>query len=184
MTLEPAETEAATESSWVDAVADDLGEMTQAVLAQGVRLAEQNDRIAAKLAEQNERLAEIAGRDDDKRLDAVETAIAVQGEKMAGLAGQFGDLKARLDRPSGFERAFEATAAGMGKVLDNKPAVVLALLLLAGLAGVVIDTPWGKVGASGDDDTATPLAQDDDDGGGDVDDGGTDNESDAIAFPR
>jgi hypothetical protein len=103
----------------------------------------------------------------ERRLDALEVGSAVAKEQRVEARAQFVDIKARLDRPGGVERAFEAMAAGMGKLLDNKPAVVLAVLLLAGLAGVVIDTPWGKVGAgSGDDDTAAPLAQDDDDGDG------------------
>jgi hypothetical protein len=178
MTTETAEIPAVAESSWVEAVADEPNELGQAILAQGERLYEATVRANATRDRKDE--------ETDKRLDDVEKGGVARDEKLVAIKDQLTDIKDRLDRPSGAERALEAMAAGAGKLLDNKPAVVLAVLLLAGLAGVVIDTPWGKVGAgSGDDDTAAPLAQDDDDGGGDTEDGGTENgDSDAIAFPR
>ena len=169
MTLEPAETEAATESSWVDAVADEPNELGQAILAQGERLYEATVRANETRAAQDAAT--------DKRLDEVEKGAAARDEKLVGIKEQLSDIKTRLDRPSGFERAFEATAAGIGKFLDNKTAVVVALGIFAAVVfGLSIETPLGSIG-TGDDDTATPLAQDDDDGGTDSRD------ADGMAFP-
>jgi len=151
MTLEPVEQTAASESSWVDAVGDDPSEIGRALLAQGERVLEEVRQSRS---------------DADSRLDAVEKEVA--------------EIRGRLGRPSLWVRFFEAVAAGLGKFLDNKPAVVVLLLILAGALGLTITTPLGNVGAQDE------LAQDDDDGGGDTGDGGTDGgegEDDGMVIP-
>lgn len=164
-------------------MSDDIGEMTQAILAQGVRLSEQNERLIDATAQASATRAEHDAA-TDKRLDLVEKDVVAGNERLVAIKEQLTDIKARLDRPSGLARMFDAFAVGAGKFLENKVAVVVLLLILAGLLGLTITTPLGNVGASEGD----PVAQDDDDGGGDVgdrDDGGSDlGGSDAIAFPR
>lgn len=166
MTLEPVEQTAASESSWVDAVGDDPSEIGRALLAQGERVLEEVRK----------------GRSDaakfDERLDAVEKDAEVAKSQRADIREHLAEIRARLDRPGFGERAFEAIAAGFGKFLDNKTAVVVALgILAAGVFGLSVKTPLGSIGAGDGDDVAK---DDTDDGDLDAFDFPTDPEDDGA----
>lgn len=134
---------------WSVVVAD---EGIQALLAQGEKILE--------------RLGEREGL--ERRVDLVEQELA--------------ELRGLLAHRSWLTRAAAALFRGVGaigdgvltlghKFMDNKIAVVIAMLILGALLGLSVDTQWGKFsrGAEGDDDDQ--ITGDDGDAGSEADAG-------------